>query len=745
MIDRAGRALSVSLFAVAVSLGVASPAFADAPAAPAADAKDGGDIVVTATRRDERAVDVPIAVSSLSNEKLNAINSSGLDIRFLSGRVPSLLAESSFGRTFPRFYIRGLGNTDFHGDAQQPVSVVYDNIAVESPFLKAFPAFDLENIEVLKGPQGTLFGRNTPAGVIKLTSARPTEDFTGHASVSWGTFNTVNSEAAISGPINDKLRFRVSGLLQRRDDWVTNDYAATMYEKSFEGYRDLAGRAQLEYEDGPLDVLLNFHIRSLRGTARLFRANIIKQGTDDFVDGFDIRHAAQDGSNPQRLDGWGSNAQISYKLDGLGTVYSITGWEKANVYSRGDIDGGYGASYAPPYGPGFIPFSVETGSADHPREFTQELRFVSEKFGDVRFQGGAYYFNQNYYEDQGGSWDLAGTFTPGDNSSLHSRTFALYGSLEYTPVDNLILRGGLRWSHDERQSYLYNGNDIASSTDVVSGKVSGSKWSWDLSATYKLTGDMSVYARAASGYLGAAIHNDISAGISTTARPQTTTSYEIGFKGGGSGINYSIDAYYFNTRDIQLTAVGGGSNVTRLLNAKKAIGYGVEAELSAKPTENLDITLGGSYNFTEIKDPNLYVAPCGASCTVTDPLVVVNGSTLAAINGNPLPQAPRWILNATVGYAVPIGDQKELFAYTDWAYRSKVDLFLYRSIEFTGKAFLEGGLRAGYRDKAKNWEVAAFARNITNQIRIIGAIDFNNLTGMVNEPRIIGGEFKIGF
>lgn len=741
-------AFGTSTFAIALLM--PSYAFgqttADQTATPeASTASSSGDIVVTATRREERAINVPIAVSALGGEKLDVLNSSGQDIRFLSGRVPSLLAESSFGRTFPRFYIRGLGNTDFQPDAAQPVSVVYDDIALESPFLKAFPAFDLQNVEVLKGPQGTLFGRNTPAGVIKMTSARPTEEFSGHASVSWGTYNTVNSEVALSGPVTNKLRFRLSGLLQRRDDWVTNDYAATMYEHSFEGYRDLAGRAQIEYDDGPLNVLLNLHGRSLRGTARLFRANIIKPGTNRFVDGFDVEHAAQDGSNPQTLDGWGASVRTSYEVSGLGTFYSVTGWEKAKIYSRGDIDGGYGASYAPPYGPGFIPFSVETAATNRPAEFTQELRFASEKFGDVRFQLGAYYFNQNLDVD-GGSYDLAGVYTRGYGSHLDNRTAAVFGSVEYTPTESLILRGGLRWSHDKKSSALFDGTTPANSTTVVRGEVSGSKLSWDASVTYKIDPDNSVYARVASGYLGAAIKNDITAGLSTTAVPQTTISGEFGFKGQKSGIfNYSIDAYYYTTDNIQLTAVGGGSNVTRLLNARKAIGYGVEAELSVTPFENFNLTAGGSYNFTELKDPNLFVAPCGGGCTVTDPTTTVGGTLLASVNGNPLPQAPRWIFNMTARYAVPVGDQKELFAYTDWAYRSEVNFFLYESIEFTGRPSLEGGLQLGYRDLAKGWELAAFARNITNQIRVVGGIDFNNLTGMVNEPRIIGAQFRYNF
>jgi len=742
---RFGRfSATVSSLALAALMADAAMAQTPAPADRAPEAS-AADIIVTATRRAERAVDVPISVSALSGEKLDVINSSGQDIRFLSGRVPSLLAESSFGRTFPRFYIRGLGNTDFSADAAQPVSLVYDNIALESPFIKAFPAFDLENIEVLKGPQGTLFGRNTPAGVIKLTSARPTADWSGHGSVSWGTYNSVNSEAAISGPITERLRFRLAGLLQRRDDWVHNDYSQTMYEHDLEGYKDLSGRALLEYADGPLDVLLNFHIRTLRGSARVFRANTIAKGSNDFVPGFDVEHVAQDASNPQRLDSWGANAQISYSFDGVGTFYSITGWERSNVYSRGDIDGGYGAVYAPPTGPFLpIPFSVETGGEDRPREFTQELRFASQKFGQVSFQLGAYYFNQNLDVDSG-SWNLAGAYTSDYGSHLDNETYAFYGSAEYTPNDHVILRGGMRWSHDKKSSALFNGIDIENSTDIILGHTSGSKLSWDMSGTYKIDPDHGAYFRMASGYLGASIKNDRS-GLSTTASPQTTTSYELGFKGQEPGlVSYSADVYYFDTRDIQLTAVGGGSNVTRLLNARKAIGYGAEAELSATPVENLVITAGGSYNFTELRDPGLFVAPCGGGCTVTDPLVDVGGVMLARIDGNRLPQAPRWIANWTVRYAVPVGDDREVYLYTDWAYRSKVNFFLYDSIEFAGKPSLEGGLRLGYRDSGRGYEIAAFARNITNQIRAVSAIDFNNLTSMVNEPRIIGGELRFSF
>src|SRR6266571_2256557 len=130
-------------------------------------------VTVTAQRRTENIKDVPVSVSLLKDEKLDVLLSGGQDIRFLAGKVPSLNVESSNGRTFPRFYIRGYGNTDFSTYASQPVSLVYDDVVQESAILKGFPIFDLAGVEVLRGPQGTLFGRNTPAGVVKFNSVKP--------------------------------------------------------------------------------------------------------------------------------------------------------------------------------------------------------------------------------------------------------------------------------------------------------------------------------------------------------------------------------------------------------------------------------------------------------------------------------------------------------------------------------------------------------------------------------------------
>ncbi|GIL41819.1 TonB-dependent receptor [Roseiterribacter gracilis] len=702
------------------------------------------EVVVTASRRAERAIDVPVAVSSLSGEKLDVLNSSGQDIRFLSARTPSFLAESSFGRTFPRFYIRGLGNTDFDVNAAQPVSMVYDEVVLENPVLKSFPVFDLASVEVLRGPQGTLFGRNTNAGVIVLNSAKPGDTFSGYGSVSIGTDTTINTEGAVGGPISPYLKFRASFIQQHRDDYVDNTNAATKYRRKLEGYDDSAGRVQLEFTKDNFNALLNIHGRELDGTARLFRANILKKGSNDFVDGFDIDKVAQDGDNKQTLNSYGVGLRMSYKFAGA-TLHSVTGYERSNTFSRGDIDGGFGASFAPPFGPGFIPFPVETSTGAVPREFSQELRLAFDPIGKFRFQVGAYYFHQDLYISEL-SYDFGGKITDVVAHKDENETKALFGSVEYQATDQLNLRAGVRVSSDDKTNVTDRQvNSVGLGRLNRTTNVNDDKPSWDVSATYKLGPEVNLFARVSNGYLGPAIQDRVGFGNTiSTAKSQVTTSYEAGIKTAlfNNKAHLDLTGYYALTRNIQLTAVGGADNSARLLNADKAIGYGFEVEFEAAPAEHLTFTTGLSYNHTEIQSPGLSIDPCGGGCTVTDPL---NAAGRALINGNPLPQAPQWIWNVTARYAVPVGASGEIFGYTDWAYRSEVNFFLYEAKEFKGKSLIEGGLRLGYKSYTGNWEAALFVRNILDQIRPVSAIDFNNLTAMVNEPRLVGAQFRINF
>ena len=386
----------VNPLALSLALALAAPAVVaqTAPANTDQGAKTLDVITVTAEKREEDIQKVPISISTIPAEELDVLRLGGDDIRSLSARVPSLLIESSFGRTFPRFYIRGLGNTDFDLNASQPVSLVYDDVVLENPILKGFPIFDLDQVEVFRGPQGTLFGRNTPAGVVKLDSRKPTTDTEGYVDVSYGSYNTANLEGAIGGALSETWSARLSILGQHRDNWVDN--TAPGRSDSFGGYNERAARLQFAWQPSDsFHALFNMHALNLDGSAILFRANIINPGSDDLVPGFKRDEISLDGQNFQHVTEYGGDARLVWDFNNMELV-SITGFEKVKTLSHGDIDGGYGASFAPPYGPGFIPFPSESadGMPFH-RQITEEVHLSSKDTGPLDWIVGVYYFNDS--------------------------------------------------------------------------------------------------------------------------------------------------------------------------------------------------------------------------------------------------------------------------------------------------------------------------------------------------------------
>ncbi len=748
------RALRFGSLAVAIVL--ALPAMAQEAAPADADAPELDAITVTAQRRVENIQDVPMAITTIDRESLEALTASGDDIRLLSGRLPSLNIESSFGRAFPRFYIRGLGNTDFDVNASQPVSLVYDGVVQENPILKGYPLFDLDQVEMARGPQGTLFGRNSPAGVIKFESARPQDEFGGYARIGYGSYETLNVEGAITGALSDNVSARLSVLHQERADWVNNTRNGG--GDDLEGYDETAARAQFLFAPGDnFEALFNIHARKLEGTARLFRANIIQPGTNELVDGFEREEVSIDGRNEQKLDQLGANLRMRWDL-GRVSLYSITGYESVDAFSRGDIDGGFGAAFLGPgnFGPGFIPFPAESadGLPNH-RQYSQEFRVESNEWGRFDWQAGVFWFDETIDVDSF-SYDSLSVGNPQNGYATQRQentAWAVFASADFDVTDKLKLRGGVRYTDDQKDFTAQRvvgpfGPPIA----PISVSPSDTDVSWDLSAVYAINDDVNVYGRVARGFRAPSVQGRLMFAdatlpadeLVTVADTETVLSYEAGVKATlwDNRLRVGFALYRYTVDDQQLTAVGGAANVARLVNADRTIGQGAELDLQAWLTDRLLVTFGASYNDTEIQDDNLAVFGCGGGCTMRDPAGTVAGTFL--IDGNALPQAPKHVYNLTARYGIPTS-HGEFFAYTDWAYRSEVNFFLYESTEFTGDPLLEGGLRAGYLWGDGNYELAMYGRNITDEEAIVGAIDFNNLTGFLNEPRTWGVEFKARF
>lgn len=716
-------------------------------------------ITVTAQKRTQSIQDVPISIATLSGEKFESLFSGGGDILELAVRVPGLYAESSNGRVAPRFYIRGLGNTDFDLAASQPVSIIMDEVVMENVVLKSFPLFDVQQVEVLRGPQGTLFGRNTTAGIVKFDTVKPTQYFEGYAKTAFGSYGTLNFEGAVGGGLTDDLSARISVMSQQRDDYIDNGF--TEQKDALGGFDEKAWRAQLLFEPTEdFSALLNVHGRDLEGTASIFRANVFTKGSNDLNENYVRDMVWYDGdidgdgadNNPQEYEGFGTSLKLTYAFDEV-ELTSISAWEQADGFSLGDVDGGSGSG--PTSQPGFIPFAAVTqDNLNDLEQFTQEVRLSSNTASPLNWQLGAFFFDSSFNVTS-----VDGFF--GATTVFHDNTtWAVFGQTSYQINDKLNVTGGVRYTHDDKGLRVGDQNvdgfalviGAASVQDYDPIDVDDGQVSYELSANYELSDNASLFARYANGFRAQTIQGrDVAfEGAPSVADAETINSVEVGFKSDllDDTLRLNMATFYYTIDDMQFSAIGGGNNFTALVNADEGAAYGFEIDAQWLATDQLTLTGGYSYNHTEIKDNGLAVQPCGSSadfegnCTVLDPRLEGNR---ALVDGNPFPQAPETIFNFTARYTVPVGNNGEVFLFTDWAFQGETNLFLYESEEFITDNNVEGGVRIGYENFEHGYTVALFGRNITDEDNVKGAIDFNNLTGIVNEPRIWGVEAKINF
>ena len=693
------------------------------------------EIIVTAQRREQAIEEVPLSVSTMSGERLTSMFEAGETVLAMANRLPSLYAESSNGRLAPRFYMRGLGNTDFDLAASQSVSILFDEVVQENVILKSFPLFDMDRVEVLRGPQGTLFGRNTPAGIVKFDTRKPTSELEGYGIATVGSYGTINLEGAISGALNDNetLMGRFSLLSQNREDWIDNGF--TGQNDALGGYQELAWRAQLLAEPSEsLSILLNLHGRDYDGTASIFRANVFSAGSNELNNNYDRDRVFFDegGNNPQEAEAYGGMLRVEMEFDNGIELTSITGLETVNNRSEGDIDGGNLG------GPGFIPFPSRTADGlEDLQQFTQEIRLSGEKDDGMFWQAGYFYFSSDFTV-------FTNPFFVAESRLQHTNdAWALFGQISLPLNDRLTLTGGIRYTDDEKE--VSASNPPLPTPDV---RVSGEQSSFDVSLMVDVSDNVNLYGRVANGFRAPSIQGrDVAFfGGTSVADAETILSYEVGFKTSYADGQLLLNGalFHYTVDDMQLTAIGGQSNLVQLINADQGTGTGFDVDMSLYLSENFVITAGYSTVDTEIRDTDLFNPGCGPAvpCTPQDPVDPVSGNL--RINGNPFPGAPESTFNFTARYSIPT-DSGEFFVFTDWYRQGKTNFFLYESAEFFSDGNYEGGLRIGYINTEDNWELTAFGRNITDEENVKGGIDFNNLTGFDNEPRIFGLTFRKGW
>lgn len=716
-------------------------------------------VVVTAERRSENLQSVPVSVGVLSGDSITRMSAGGDDtLLSLSGKLPGLFVESSTGRIFPRFYIRGLGNVDFYLGASQPVSIIQDDIVLEHVVLKSNPVYDVSQVEVLRGPQGSLFGRNTTAGIIKFDTNHPTMDYEGRGAFSYGAYNSVDLDAGFGGPlIEDKLAFRVSGLYQHRDSYISNTYNGPSADGTVTGKKDALGgfderdmRVQFLLTPNPdFSLLTSLHARWYDGTSTVFRRNALALGSHDIsAQHWDQASYDEGGNNPQGYNTYGGSVNAGWNV-GAVKITSITGFESTSGYSRGDTDGGAAADY------GNTGYGESMGKVRALGQWSQELRVSSADDAAFKWQFGGLYFDSrdmtDFYQR---AWFLTGAArNPNNWVRLRNAnsSWSLFGQASYEILPHLTITGGARVTEDKKKTRLLKTADKADGTVTYTGRrfveMSDTQPSWDVSALYEIDPSVSVYARVAKGFRGPTIQGRSAVFNSdfTTANSETILSWEAGIKTQlSNSVRFNASAFTYTVNHIQLNGNDANGNGV-LLNANKAFAYGMEAELDWLPIENLSLTAGLSLLHSEIQDRNVEVQTCAfngqLACTVYNPYrkTTLFGSPvfLAKINGNPLPNAPAYNLNLSARYDIPLNDSGKAFVATDWNVQGYTNYVLYRTAEFNSNNNLEGGMRVGYTGGNGAWEIALYARNITNEKNLKGVIE-NYRAAVMNEPRVIG-------
>ncbi len=712
-----------------------------------AHAADGRieEVVVTAQKRAQSLQDIPASVYAMQTDQVDDLLSAGENIRALAARVPSLNIESSNGRQSPRFYIRGIGNYDFDVNATQPVSLILDEVNLENAVLKSLPLFDVQQVEVLAGPQGTLFGRSTTAGVVKVDSVKPSDTQDGYFQVGYGDRETLSASGAFNFSLSETVHARLAlNYLDRGESWIDNEGTSG----DFGSYDELAWRFFLSAEPNERTrVLLKLHGFDQEGDQpQLFYANAFTPGTEGLRSGFDEEQAAHGAQGGFEMDHFGGSAKIEYDFNDI-TLTSITAYDTVDSFQQTDLDGGITVAFGDAFGTPnrhFFPASSGDGLSDHD-QFTQELRLSGER-DNLFWQVGFYYLNEEITVD---SSDFADDGTRATLTQVDQETTsaAIFGQVEIALSEQLALTLGARFTDDEKDLEVIPGPGSGAPAATIDAD--DDYFSWEVALNYDVNDELSIYGRVATASRGPVTLGRF--GFTSQADTEEITSVEAGFKSYlmDNRVRWNATVFSWTTDDQQLTATGGTGNTNEILNADTK-GAGFETDLEVLLSDNFTLTFNASYNDTEIDDSSLLTELCSATpiCTTRDPIVdtfpgFFGTVNLVAVDGNPLPRAPEWIYNVILSYEQPVANGT-LYASTDWNYRDESNIFLYESVEFVAEDRWLGGLRVGYRTDTE-WDFSLVGRNITDEIVAEGALDFLNLTGFVNEPQFWGLEVKKQF
>jgi len=705
------------------------------------------EIVVTAQRREQNLQEVPISIIALTGEMLEE---TGLrDPRDLQTFVPGMQFQSGTAATTTIIFLRGVGIGDFNANTVGAVGVYADEVYLGANSGKLFNAFDGAGIEVLRGPQGTLYGRNTTGGAIKFASRMPTDELSTNVSLLYGNYNDIRLEGGIGGPVADTLKVRVSGLYETRDGTTRNRYTGHDANNI-----DLwAARAIADFT--PSDSLLLrliVHGGQNNGDARQFQHR--GQGIDFFgnpnfdengvpLDGMgyaDTDHNVDAGAynieGKEKVDVFGASLLARLKLDRL-TLTSITAYEKVDRNTLEDTDAS----------PNDVLTSVYK---DNPEQWSEELRVQSDGNERLSWIAGAFFFHDDLSTDS--SYDLLRSlrpffvtpdnptgFSPENNIALlqypytqTTKSWALFGQADYRIADAWTLTAGLRYTEDKidlkYSSYFEEPGFIVPVLDLNESK-SFSDLSGRLALSYQWSDDTLLYGSFSKGYNSGGF-----AGFAATDPvqlqpfdPEHLYAYELGFKSEmmDRRVRLNAAAYYYDYKDMQVFIYDNttGVPVQRKLNAGSGNIYGLEAELTVKPTSQFDAFLGLSLLNSEYKD--------FADLAGDD------------FSGNKLVNAPDTAITAGMTYTQPLGSSGSLAGLVYASYQSQI-YFTPANDRLYGQGSVTLlNARLSWTPVNEAFEVALWGKNLTDErwVNFIApVITMDQLN--YNDPRTYGVEFR---
>ncbi|WP_198398664.1 TonB-dependent receptor [Brevundimonas diminuta] len=743
-----------NLFGAVCTVALAVAANAQAQSEPAPDIATVEEIVVTARHRAQNLQDVPISITAYSGENLDRMNVN--NVLELSGLAPGLQVHGGDSSVAPKVYIRGVGSNDFNPTNPSPTAVYVDGVIRGSSIMQLDSFFDLSQVEVLRGPQGTLFGRNTTGGALNITSRRPTDYYTADLTARYGSRERMELEGGVGGPvIEDVLAFRAAANYVRDDGYTKNRLTGNNVNDTDRW----AARMSLLYTPNDrVEVLAhigggNSRNGALQGQARGLIPNTAEAtgadgrclpsfyGTSACTDA--LGYVDTDGdpyAGDYSMEGRDRlklfNADVTTTVDlGELSLVSVTGFVNARHRDDENTDSGPNNLIK-----GFYRVDQD--------QFTQEFRLQSNSGGRFDWVAGVFYMNDSLKSDSAFEIGLdllnmlpdpmdgvaMGVGTVSYPHSLKTESYAVFGEVDYKLTDRLSLVAGLRWSRDDKTMDYHSRFTEAGVTLV---DFHGSKSFESISGRAVLNYDIGDNSRAYVSYNRGYKSGGFAGGMITDVQDlgpyddEVLNAYEVGFKSElfGRRARLNAAAFYYDYQDLQVYSyvVRGPTSVPILDNASDAVIQGAEIELTVAPMKGLDISLGAAVLDSEYKN---YI------------------SVGEDFSGNRLPTAPKFTFNGAVSYQHSLGDKGDLLMTLSGSYRSK---FYFSSgnverLSQDGYWTVNGEL--GWALPDGKTEVGLWARNLTDEVYQRGIVNLEAL-GMdrvsMGEPRSAGVYLRLRY